>query len=359
VKLTIQTLAIPFKYSFSHASATRMETESVLIKAITNDGIVGYGEGCPRSYVTGETLASVIGFFEAFQNDFMQLDNLESVVNWQEQHTDQINQNPAAWCAVECALLDALSRSSDCSIEAFLSLTKLTGIFNYSAVLGAEHMKTFTTSMAMYQQFRFTDYKLKISGNLKLDQQKVSTLLTDTEYRLRLDGNNLWQDVNTATAYIHTLNAEFIGIEEPLVAKDFASMRRLYEATGSRIILDESFLSMADFDAIATNPECWIINLRVSKMGGILRSLKVAEQATKMGIGLIIGAQVGETSILTRAALTVAAQYNDYLIAQEGAFGSHFLKHDITNDPIIFGLKGQLNVDKYATLPGFGLQYNL
>jgi len=41
-------------------------------------------------------------------------------------------------------------------------------------------------------------------------------------------------------------------------------------------------------------------------MGGILRSLAIAEQAKQIGIPIIIGAQVGETSILTRAALTLA-----------------------------------------------------
>lgn len=359
MKLDAQQLVIPFKHSFSHASATRQQTEAVLVRAITSAGAIGYGEGCPRSYVTGETLQSVMRFMDSFKDDFNQLDDLERVIAWQAQHAGKIDQNPSAWCAVECAILDALSRESECSIEAFLSLAELDGVFNYTAVLGAEGIQTFAGIMAMYQQVGFTDYKLKISGNLALDQEKIAFLKSHGNYRIRLDGNNFWQDVDEASAYIKALNCQFIGIEEPLKVKDFDAMRLLSAVIESKIILDESFLAVHDFSQIVADPQRWIINLRVSKMGGIIRSIEIAEQARKGNIELIVGAQVGETSILTRAALTVAVQHRDTLIAQEGAFGTHLLQRDITNQPISFGLNGQLSVSKFGKLPGFGLEYNL
>ena len=45
MKLTFQQLKIPFKHSFSHASATRMETEAVIVKAVSSAGVTGFGEG--------------------------------------------------------------------------------------------------------------------------------------------------------------------------------------------------------------------------------------------------------------------------------------------------------------------------
>lgn len=359
MKLSIQTLKIPFKHSFSHASATREETEAVLVKATTASGTVGYGEGCPRSYVTGETLSSAALFFDSFKDELTSLDDLLSVLDWARRHANDIDQNPSAWCAVECAILDALSRECGCSIEVFLSLKELEGVFSYTAVLGSEGIKTFAGVMAMYQQVGFTDYKLKISGNLALDQQKIALLKAHANYRARLDGNNLWKNVDEASAYIKALDCEFVGVEEPLNAKDFDAMRLLSEAINTKIILDESFLTTADFSQIVADPQHWIINLRVSKMGGIIRSLEIAEQARKNDIELILGAQVGETSILTRATLTIASQYRDTLIAQEGAFGTHLLQRDITDRPISFGLNGQLDVSKFGKLSGFGLDYNL
>ena len=55
LKLTLSSLQIPMKVSFKHASAERHVTESVWVTA-ERGGLKGLGEGCPRVYVTGETL---------------------------------------------------------------------------------------------------------------------------------------------------------------------------------------------------------------------------------------------------------------------------------------------------------------
>ena len=84
-------------------------------------------------------------------------------------------------------------------------------------------------------------------------------------------------------------------------------------------------------------------------------SLAIAEEAKARGIPIIIGAQVGETSILTRAALTVANQYRDILLTQEGAFGTYLLEHDITSTPLMFGKGGRLDTKPISGQPGLGL----
>ena len=57
---------IPLRVRFAHASAQRDRTESVLVVVTTAAGVVGYGEGCPRHYVTGEHEASVLRFFAEY-----------------------------------------------------------------------------------------------------------------------------------------------------------------------------------------------------------------------------------------------------------------------------------------------------
>ena len=95
-------------------------------------------------------------------------------------------------------------------------------------------------------------------------------------------------------------------------------------------------------------------------MGGLIRSLNIVEKARKLGIGLIIGAQVGETSLLTRAGLVVANVARDILVAQEGAFGTYLLEQDICDAPLMFGKSGILSVADYSTLqdPGLGFKFD-
>ena len=56
--LEISRVEIPFRVVFKHASAERRQTATVWVEARAATGQVGLGEGCPRSYVTGESLAS-------------------------------------------------------------------------------------------------------------------------------------------------------------------------------------------------------------------------------------------------------------------------------------------------------------
>lgn len=92
-------------------------------------------------------------------------------------------------------------------------------------------------------------------------------------------------------------------------------------------------------------------------MGGLLRSLAVAGAARRRGLRLIVGAQVGETSLLTRAGLTVAHAARDLLAAQEGAFGTFLLERDVCDPPLMFGARGELDAGSFPVLarPGFGI----
>ena len=115
---------------------------------------------------------------------------------------------------------------------------------------------------------------------------------------------------------------------------------------------------MEDMTNLQGDPKLWIPNIRISKMGGLLRSLAIAEECGKRGIKFIIGAQVGETSILTRAAISLANACRDHLIAQEGAYGTHLLEHDITDAPIMFGKNGTVNLNANG-INGLGLNWTL
>jgi L-alanine-DL-glutamate epimerase-like enolase superfamily enzyme len=174
--------------------------------------------------------------------------------------------------------------------------------------------------------------------------------------RVRLDANNLWSSPEEAIRYIGALGPRIFGVEEPLEAGDYDGAAAVSRSLGIPVIVDESFLRIGQLDELASDPGRWILNLRVSKLGGLLRSLAIVKAARAAGLKVIIGAQVGETSLLTRAALTLASQSRDILVAQEGAFGSLLLEQDVYRHSLMFGAGGRLNVGRrFERMPGFGL----
>lgn len=357
-RLSIEPLNIPFKQAFAHASAVRAETESVLVTVTNANGVEGIGEGCPRRYVTGETVGSIRRFIEAHREQWMTLTTIQQLRDWATEHTAIIDQNPAAWCAVETACLDLFGKEAGLPIEALLGLPPLSGRFQYSAVLGTDSLQSFEKQFQRYRSVGFTDFKVKVTGRLQDDIDKLTQLASteDSKLRVRLDANNLWSDAESALSYLKQLPGLITAIEEPLKVGDYDGSRRLAREMSIPIILDESFLRLDQFAMIQRDPHStWIVNIRVSKMGGVFRSLAVAKRANEVGIPIIIGAQVGETSVLTRMALTVANSYRDILVAQEGAFGTHLLEQDICKPPLMFGQAGLLDPMVVSTSAGLGL----
>ncbi len=361
VKNTIlKKIDIPFTVSFKHSSAKRSQTESVLVEMTSNRGITGYGESCPRDYVTSENINSVKAFFNenifSFKNEVI---NLFSLNNWMDKNAKKIDANPAAMCAIEMAFLDLLSRNNSVSIENLIGLPELHGHFKYTAVIGDSSAEIFHSILKKYLEMGFDDYKVKLSGDIEKDQEKCQIINrnVNSPIRLRFDANNLWDNYKIAINYLSKLNIDYFAVEEPLAPNDFVDLSKISNELNKQIILDESFLRVSQFENLIDHPEMWIINLRISKMGGLLRSKKIVDEAKAHGVKIIIGAQVGETSLLSRAALVIANSARDILIAQEGAYGNLLLKTDLCEPPIMFSKSGVLNS---SNLPissnGFGFE---
>jgi L-alanine-DL-glutamate epimerase-like enolase superfamily enzyme len=254
-------------------------------------------------------------------------------------------------------LLDALAHRSGKTIEGLLGLPKLEGKFRYTAVLGDSGAKRFEAEIERYRQAGFRDFKIKLSGDPARDLDKVALLKAAgiAPASVRADANNLWSDADTAIAFLSRLDYGFSALEEPLKAGAHAGMGRIAAQTGCAIILDESMLRAAQLSQFSDAPARWIVNLRVSKMGGLLRSLEFLDLVRDAGLRVIVGAHVGETSLLTRAALTIANSARTILVAQEGAFGTHLLERDVIDPPIMFGAGGVLDSNQLPAGAGFGL----
>lgn len=351
--ITLSRLQIPFRTAFKHAAAERAISESVIAVVESRQLVRGYGEGCPRSYVTGETLDSCDQFLADHCTTLLGIDSLEGLRAWIDAHTDEIDSNPAAWCAIETAFLDLLGKGTEQSLESLLNLTPLAGSFRYTAVLGAPTPKVFAAQLEQYRRLGMTDFKLKVSGDPALDRSNIEAIHALPNASLRLDANNLWREYSDALTYLEPFQDRFWAIEEPLAANDYPSLLALGDALSCKIILDESFCRITQCNELVAATDRWVPNIRLSKMGGLIRSVAIAERCAAIGVKFVIGAQVGETSILTRLALALAAHSRASLVAQEGAFGTYLLAHDITDAPLMFGALGELPAPSGG--PGLGL----
>jgi L-alanine-DL-glutamate epimerase-like enolase superfamily enzyme/pimeloyl-ACP methyl ester carboxylesterase len=345
-------LKLKLKTTIRHASATRNEGESVWVCAARN-GYSGYGEGCPRVYVAGDELESSIKWIkENFSDGKADFGNLSDLKQWIERNGGAIDRYPSAWCAVEMALLDLFSREAECSVEKLLGLNGSSLNARYTAVLGDDKKWKYTTLADKYLIRRLSDFKIKLSGNLDRDREKLTVLEELAvrhdvkEIRIRLDANNLWKNrCDEAIEYIKALGGRIFALEEPVGARNAADLSRISVATGLPVILDESLCTMDDLSLYTDRPGKFIANIKISRVGGLVRALELIGNLKKIGWPVIIGCHVGETSLLTRAALTAASAAGESLIAHEGAFGDYLVEREPAEPMLKFGHAGMLNLD--------------
>jgi L-alanine-DL-glutamate epimerase-like enolase superfamily enzyme len=285
---------------------------------------------------------------------------LEELNDFRLRYTKRISKNFAAWCAIELAFLDFFGRKEGRTLEDFFSINSLFKPTSYTAVIGDKPFDGFAKDVDSYNQFGFKDFKLKLSGENQEDYRKLTYLKeTIPESTVRVDANNLWKSLKEVTEFVNNAPYELSGIEEPLDSKSLEELVALTPLIQCKIILDESFKSIEDLRIIENKADRFVLNLRVSKQGGLFNSLDLAKACIAKGIELIIGAQVGETAILTRASIALVRCIDHQVRTMEGAFGTLFLMEDLTDPSIQFGQNGNLNLTDFINSDDKGNQLTI
>ena len=353
---TLQIEAVPLRLALKstvrHNAATRNEGESIWVQAKRRHNR-GYGEGCPRVYVAGDTLKSSLQWIrENFSNGQVNFVTLEDVQQWAYDHEQNIDRYPSAWCAVEMAMLDLLAREENCSVEKLLQLDGFRGYGRYTAVMGDDKGWKYAALADQYLIRGLRDFKIKLSGNLERDLEKMDLLETLSMQhqvpfpRIRLDANNLWKNhCDEAVAYTQALGiGRIFAMEEPVEAGHVEEISKFSMATGLPVILDESLCTLKDLGRFKTATGQFIANIKISKLGGLIRALRIIHEIKKLGWPIIVGCHVGETSLLTRAAFVASSAAGENLTAQEGAFGDYLVKREPVEPMLKFGRNGILDL---------------
>ena len=124
--IELLTVRLPFRFSFGHSLAERSSSVNVLVRLTLANGIVGYGEGVPRDYVTGETVEGALEALHERQAPVVigrELTTIEDVPALAAEipfTAEDGSLDTAARCALELALLDAAGKHFGCSVAAWL-----------------------------------------------------------------------------------------------------------------------------------------------------------------------------------------------------------------------------------------------
>jgi muconate cycloisomerase len=202
-----------------------------------------------------------------------------------------------------------------------------------------------------YKLFSFKTVKIKVGRDFDGDLERVilARKVLGPSVTLRADANCAWNAEEALQCAERFRPYNIASYEQPVPADDLEGLARISRNIPEDVLADESLCSIEQARLLAAEKICTAFNIRVSKVGGVLAATEISRIAEAAGINRHMGAQVGESGILSAAGRAFAStqpQFDNY----EGSNNFFLLKKDITAENLNVGYGGGGKL-----LPGNGL----
>lgn len=343
-RFEIVTVDIPMRQAVRHALAERSVARNILVAAHDDAGNTGWGECCPRPYVTGETLDSVRQDLEATILPRLlgsELDAFAQAGELLEPLLEEMARNQqAAFCAAELAVLDLAGRHFGSSAGMVLGPVQAAQV-RYSGVIASDDPEAVKQNAAFMAKFGVGDVKVKVGASLEANIGILETAraILGDQVTLRIDANCAWDAPETLRQLEAMQRFSLTGVEQPVPGEDIDGMRTVTAAKLVPVVADESLCSLADARLLIRERACDVFNVRISKCGGLINAGRIDALAREAGLACQLGAQVGETGILSAAGRHYATRSAGVRWC-EGSYGSLLLEEDITEPDVTVGPGG-------------------
>ncbi|GIW88898.1 MAG: dipeptide epimerase [Isosphaeraceae bacterium] len=367
-RLDLYHVVVPLRTKIAHASHERRASDNLVVRATLDDGTIGYGEGVPREYVTGETvqtcLKSLSGFDAAAAlgspSDWVgvvqALESLELPENLEDSRGMAAN---AARCALELAILDACGRRFGVGVGEAVRVCRWgrnwvrpePGAVRYSGAITASEPGRERVSAWKMRLYGFRDVKVKVAvpGQDDVERLAVFRRIMGRRRDIRLDANEGWraEELSERVGPLRQFGPSVL--EQPVPHREVGRLAEWRGRLGVAVMLDESMCGWPDGQRAVREGLCDLFNVRLSKCGGLIPTLRLLDLAWREGLGAQLGCHPGETGLLSAAGRHLAANVRG-LRYVEGSYDRHVLAENLIREDVTFGYGGWSR-----PLPGPGL----
>lgn len=302
--LSVAPLDIPLRSPFGIAGGAQEVARNLLVTVELMNGVRGYGEAAPFPAFNGETQEKALQAIESVRSaveggDVREWRAIAGLLR------DRIPASGSARCAIETAILDALTRHYRMPMYVFFGGAGHTLETDMTITTGTVEEAALATLDILERGIR--QIKVKIGGyDVQHDLARITAIRAlAPDAPLILDGNGGF----TAETMLELLGALSLQqivpalIEQPVAADDWTGLRQLVQWGGAPIAADETASSALNVLRIVQERAAHVINIKLMKTG-IVEALEIAAIARAAGLGLMIGGMV--ESIL---AMTVSAHF--------------------------------------------------
>lgn len=321
-KISWRIQSLRLKDVFTISRWSRSEVQNVFI-ALEKDGITGMGEAAPNKRYN-EDAEKVVAVCEAlpigFFDDITTPEELEKKLN-------ELNITVySAKFALEMAWLDWWGKSKNQPLWKLWGAEFPVGPVS-SYTIGIDSIEKMQEKLRAGSQY--PNYKIKLGTDH--DRNIIQAIRAITDKPIRVDANEGWKTVEQAQTeieFLATQNVELI--EQPMPSVNLEEMTALKKWSPIPLCADESFLGDEDLDEISE--AFHVINIKLMKMGSLLKARRVLDEAHQKGLQVMIGCMI-ESSLADAASGLIAlnAEYADldgHLLIANNPYSGFKLRED-------------------------------
>ena len=336
-------LAVP--YTIAYESVSRVS--NIILKLVTDTGIIGWGCAAPDMKVTGESAEDVIRSIDTVIKDLLKGRNPFQIARITHDLKNRIPKASSSIAMVDMALYDLMAR------KAQIPLYQLLGGFKNriptSITIGILPLNETLEQAKKHLKSGFSILKLKGGLNLEEDIEKVLKLREQLgkDFRLRFDANQGYT-LEQSVAFINSIQSADLEImEQPTSQQKEERLGQVAQAVSVPVMADESIKTLQDAFRLARNDRIDMINIKLMKMGGIFESQHINSVAKAAGLEVMIGC-------LDESTLGISAGLHFALSRANIEFADLDGHLDLLNDPFsgLFHLKNGLLTPSDS--PGLG-----
>lgn len=316
-------LATPYTIAYetvNHAS-------NVILKLVTDTGLVGWGCAAPDQVVTGESPEKVLTHVDGTVRDMLiGLNPFQIARITHDLKCSLPSKSSSTIAMVDMALFDLMARKAD------LPLYRLLGGYRdsipTSITIGIVPLEETLTIAGRHLHNGFTILKLKGGHSLEEDIEKVLKLREQfgKDFFLRFDANQGYDFTQAIRFMKEVEGADIEIVEQPTAQNQDESLGRVTQAVEVPVMADESIKTLADAFRLAANDRIDMINIKLMKMGGIFESLHINSVAKAAGLEVMVGC-------LDESALGISAGMHFALSRANIEYADLDGHLDLVNDP--------------------------
>lgn len=337
-----------YKFPFVTSFGRVEHKDFYIIEVIDEDGVSGFGEteAFTTPWYTEETTQTNRHVIETFLVPLLVAKPISHPEEIAERF-QKIRRNNMAKAAVESAVWDLFAKKKNQPLYQMIGGTKQ--VIDVGVSIG---LQTSTNKLLQVIEEKLSDgYK-----RVKLKIKPGNDVELVREVRRAFPTIDLMVDANSAyklsdLKILKQLDQfDLQMIEQPLANDDFVEHAFLQKQLQTPICLDESIHTYSDVKTAVALGSCQIINVKMSRVGGMKHVKEIEKYATEHNIALWCGGML-EAGVGRAHSLAVAS-LGQFILPGDTAASANYWQRDIIS-PAVHVKNGQVHI---PNKPGIGYE---